>query len=332
MKNKQLASLKIPNSSPSKLENRLWDEILKVIALKMPSQLLPLLNEIFHQTYPLSAPIEFLSTEYVTQKRHQSRQRYPSIFSDIVIKVNYTDIYHLECQMQNDQIMVLRMIEYDFSVALQHNVHAETTREQFTLQFPKSCVLYPASNGQLPNDLSCKIILPNNSVHLYKIPAIKIQSYDLTEIAQKHLTIMLPFVLLRFRPRLKSISNPIKKEELTNYVEQIIVILNNELSENRLTEKQYKQYLELIHMSAQQIFNHNQDLAQEVTNMTKPLLELSEDKIERLTMQLKQKDNQLQKQKDILLQKDLIIEHLTAQLSMYLQNPIDTEAKELIIP
>ena len=34
----------------SSLEEKLWDEITKKIALKMPSQFLPLLNEQFHKS------------------------------------------------------------------------------------------------------------------------------------------------------------------------------------------------------------------------------------------------------------------------------------------
>ncbi len=46
--------------------------------------------------------------------------------------------------------------------------------------------------------------------------------------------------------------------------------------------------------------------------MTRPLIELSDDKIERLTLQLKKKDYQLQK-------RDSVIKSLTAELAKYKQ-------------
>ena len=120
------------------------------------------------------------------------------------------------------------------------------------------------------------------------------------------------FLLLRFRPRLKFSYNPLTKEELTDFIERIIVILHNELLQVNLTENQYRQYIELINMSADQIFSHNDDLVQEVYAMTRPLIELSDDKIERLTLQLKKKDYQLQK-------RDSVIKSLTAELAKYKQ-------------
>lgn len=60
--------------------------------------------------------------------------------------------------------------------------------------------------------------------------------------------------------------------------------------------------------------------------MTRPLIELSDDKIERLTLQLKRKDYQLQKrdsllqERDCLLQeRDSVIRSLTAELAKYKQ-------------
>lgn len=61
-------SFNAPANSPTQLEDQLWDEIFKVISHKMPSQLIPLLNEAFEKQYPLDTPVEFLSTEYITRK------------------------------------------------------------------------------------------------------------------------------------------------------------------------------------------------------------------------------------------------------------------------
>lgn len=312
MSNSQIdTSFNTPINSPTQLEDQLWDEIFKVISHKMPSQLIPLLNEAFQKQYPLDTPIEFLSTEYITRKRRKSKKKYPSIYTDIVIRVNHTDIYHLECQMRHSKVMIMRMLEYDFSVALQYGI-GTTSSDEISLHFPKSCVLYPVKNKRIPEFLTCIITFPDGYTYRYQVPTVKVPSYSLSEVAGKHLTILLPFLLLRFRPRLKSSANPLTKEELTEYVKQIIVILHNELSQGNLTENQCRQYIELINMSADQIFSHNDDLVQEVHAMTRPLIELSDDKIERLTLQLKKKDYQLQK-------RDSVIKSLTAELAKYKQ-------------
>lgn len=72
-------------------------------------------------------------------------------------------------------------------------------------------------------------------------------------------------------------------------------------------------------MSADQIFSYNDDLVQEVHAMTRPLIELSDDKIERLTLQLKRKDYQLQMRDSLLQERDSVIRSLTAELAKYKQ-------------
>lgn len=114
-------------------------------------------------------------------------------------------------------------------------------------------------------------------------------------------------------------SNPLTKEELTDLTERIIVILHNVLLQCNLTKNQYRQYIERINMSADQIFTRNDDLIQEVHAMTRPLIELSDDKIERLTLQLKRKDYQIQKRDSLLQERDSVIRSLTAELAKYKQ-------------
>ncbi len=46
--------------------------------------------------------------------------------------------YHIECQSTHDSSMVVRMIEYDFAIALEEAIRNGTPYE---MNFPESCVL-----------------------------------------------------------------------------------------------------------------------------------------------------------------------------------------------
>ena len=129
----------------SSLEEKLWDEITKKIALKMPSQFLPLLNEQFHKDYPEGTSITTLSTESITLPK-QSNRKMGKIMSDIVFLVQNKDIYHVECEINLDDEMVIRMIEYDFHTALTHQLTTGQNQTP-TLHFPQSIIVYPGNKN-----------------------------------------------------------------------------------------------------------------------------------------------------------------------------------------
>ena len=87
----------------------------------------------------------------------------------------------------------------------------------------------------------------------------------------------LPFKLLSFRSRLKSKSNPIRVNELTEYINQIIVILKDEYHNGSLSNHEYKDYLSLINLAAERVFHSQPNLKEEVLNVTKSVLILPSD-------------------------------------------------------
>lgn len=85
-------------------------------------------------------------------------------------------------------------------------------------------VLYLQSNRKVPDSLTAQITFQDGSTHDYTVPVIKVQAYTLEENRDKHLCILIPFLPLGFRPMLKSGKRP-EKEELTDFLQQIIIIL-----------------------------------------------------------------------------------------------------------
>lgn len=53
--------------------------------------------------------------------------------SDISLLVNGVDFYHLECQMRNDQDMVIRMIAYDLHFAMQYTAFKDKKNDGFVI-------------------------------------------------------------------------------------------------------------------------------------------------------------------------------------------------------
>lgn len=83
---------------------------------------------------------------------------------------------------------------------------------------------------------------------------VRIQSYSFQEIQEKHLT----------------------KMELTDLVNEAILVLENELRDGYLTNREFDDYINLFRSAAERIFKDEKhsEFREEVDRMTKPLIEL----------------------------------------------------------
>ncbi len=252
----------------------LWDEILKAIVDAMPEQLFPLIKEVYGKDYPKGTPITLLAMESSTYREAPNAPP-GSRLSDIALLVNGAEYYHLECQMHNDQDMVIRMVAYDLHFAMQYTVAEDHEQGGLVMQFPRSAVIYPEKNSHIPDFLRCRIIFQDASEHIYQIPAVKIQSYSLQEIHEKHLTLFIPYVLLRLRPKLDpERKNPLEKKELTAFVDKVMILLKDEVEQGYLTQQEYDDYINLFRRAAEKILEKHAEFLMEVDRMTKPLIEL----------------------------------------------------------
>ena len=253
-------------------EAQLWDEILKKEIFLMPEQLLPLISEIYQIPYSRGTPIKPLGTEYSTEQ--SDTKKISSIRADITVLIGAHDIYHFECESKNDKTMVIRMFEYDVHISLNYQ------RDSQILNFPHSAVLYLQDNKNIPDELFCIIHFPDGSTFPYRVPTVKIQTYSLEEIKNKHLCILIPFLPLRFRKHLRSQKSRQKFdiEELTSFYQDTILILDEEIKNGYLSENNRNIILNLLNKSLIRVFYSDEQLLKEVIVMTEPILELEIEK------------------------------------------------------
>ena len=253
---------------------KLWDEMLKAIVAAMPSQLFPLFKELYGKEYPKDTSIVLLGSE--TSSFQENGTKPPdSTLMDIALLVAGTDYYHLECQMKNDSEMVIRMFAYDVRFAITHSKEVDGNTGEFTLYFPHSAVIYPEKNNAIPDYLKCRVVFQDGTEHIYKIPTVRIQTYTLREIREKHLALFIPYAILRLRPRLrKNVKRPLTQKELTSFVAEAILVLEEELAEGNLTEREYYDYVRLFRFAADQVLAKHPKLQEEVHHMTEPLIKL----------------------------------------------------------
>lgn len=289
---------------------KLWDEILKAIVSVMPTQLFPLFKEVYGREYSKDTPIVVLGPE-TSSFREDSKSPPGSTLMDIALLVAGTDYYHLECQMKNESEMVIRMFAYDVRFAITHSKKLDRDTGEITLYFPRSVVIYPEKNNAVPDHLECRVVFQDNSEHIYRIPTVKIQTYSLKEIKEKHLTLFIPYTILRLRPRLKTdLKHPLTQKELTEFVEEAILILKEELFAGYLTELEYQDYVRLFYFALDRMLISHPQMREEVHQMTEPLIKLP-------SMIVKELQAEIAEQKLQLASKDAEIRRLQELIEQY---------------
>ena len=183
------------------VHSTVFDDVFRTIAQKMPQLLIPLINEVFHTNY--SEDTDF------GQLRNEHYEKYGKIITDSIIRIG-PHLYHIECQSERDADMVIRMFEYDISIALEHTSKAEDIWE---IEFPQSCVLYVRNHRHLPEYHTAIVKFADGQQVTYQVPIIHAQKYTVNALFEKQLLILLPYHILRYEYFLKSNKTNEKKVE-----------------------------------------------------------------------------------------------------------------------
>lgn len=273
----------------------LWDEVAKKEVERYPWLILPLIQEVFHKVYPENATIRLIATEYVVRRIHRgSGSTLSSVFADIAVQIGDRDIYHMECQMNKDRGMVLRMLEYDIHIGMVYGVgdygKKMPTDMRHELNMPRSVILYLNDTNYMPVEETGLIRFADGTTHEYRIPVMNVQSYTTEMIEKKHLNMLIPFLPIRFRKYLNSKRNGVRRsvteavrKDLTEFIRECIMIIDREKENGTLTDMAGKDIVELLDMTCGYLLKNEPDLKKEVRGIMKPLVMLQSEKIEIIT-------------------------------------------------
>ena len=177
--------------------NTIFDDVFRTIVQKMPQLVIPLINEVFQTSYPDDVEIMQWRNEQVTKDK--------KIITDSCLRIG-NKVYHIECQSTDDSTMAIRMIEYDFSAALNFT---EKDRRNYILRFPHSAVLQLRENSNTPDILNVKLIFADGGTYDYQVPVVKVSAYTKDNIFEKKLLMLLPFYVMRYEKKKKDLGeNP----------------------------------------------------------------------------------------------------------------------------
>ena len=242
----------------------IFDDVFQTIKEKLPELTIPLINEVFGTDYPADTVI--------VQGKNEHHTANGKIITDSYLIIG-TCRYHLECQSTEDNTMVLRMIEYDFAIGLEY---AQKEDGKYRIHLPHSCVLYLRGDNPSPSQ-NLELVLPDGRSIEYRVPVIRMEWYSIEKILQKHLTMLLPFYVMRYE------NAKLEDEQLCKRLFEEYGLIQRYMEETYLQkgqEKAFRDVMELINRITNYIFSKTENVRKELGEiMGGQVLELESDRL-----------------------------------------------------
>ena len=233
MEKSDILTASLPDANDETTDHStIFDDVFRTIAQKMPQLLIPLINEVFHTSYS--------EEEHFEQLRNEHYEKYGTVITDSIIRIG-NHIYHLECQSSKNKTMVIRMFEYDISIAIEHASYEND--EIWEIEFPQSCVLYIRNHRDFPDYHEAVVKFADGQKVRYRVPILQAKKYTVDRIFEKRLLILLPYHILRYEHFLKHNGTDTRKLQqlLADFRE-----INRRLEETAEKENKSHLYMDMI--------------------------------------------------------------------------------------
>ena len=250
-------------SSTSNEKVKIFDSVFKTMCEKTPKLLIPVINEIFKTDYNEKELVTLSNNEHI-------KLNLKPIDTDSCIRIR-DKYYHIECQSNPDGEMIIRMLEYDFFIALEKN---RQLKDKDVIEFPQSAVLYLRNTSRTPNHLNVTVRFADGFEYPYKVPVIKVKEYSLQKILEKKLMFFVPYYIMRYENSSREM--PLKPEEKRQIHEDYHKILE---TVRTLSSYEQEALLELIGAVLDSYKSLDKDVKEDVMNMGVAILEFEHDKI-----------------------------------------------------
>ena len=235
--------------------SKIYDDIFRTLCEKNTKLLIPVINEVFSTKYKITEETELLSGEHHILPEME-QDRIGEIITDSLIRIA-GKLYHIECQSSPDGTIILRMVEYDFHIALEN---AKRTAGGYEINFPYSSVLYLRHTSKTPDKIEMKVNFQNGESIDYCVPVIKVQEYNYEEIIKKDLFLLIPYYIMRYENKTDEEIMPYIKKEYEGLYNGISTAYNNGI----LNSYDITNIIEFTEKLVHYIFNNNRNICKEV--------------------------------------------------------------------
>lgn len=237
---------------------KIYDDIFRTLSEKNTKLLIPVINVIFSTHYKMTDKLDLMSGEHHILPDADSEDT-GEIITDSCIRIG-NKLYHIECQSTPDGSMVVRMIEYDFHIALERAVKLDGAYE---MEFPQSAVLYLRHNEDTPDFIKMIIKFPNGDRVTYQVPIFKTQTFSADEVLAKELYFIIPYYILRY----EKLSEGIDHEALVREYQKLYNGMKEALDNKVLDEYDMTNIIEYTERLVNYVFKDDEDVRKEVTGI-----------------------------------------------------------------
>ena len=187
----------------------IYDGAFRTILNDCRKLIIPVINEIFGETYTGKEEIQFFPNEhFIDQQDKADKERITDTNFTIFGKIPKK--YHVECESSlPDGKITIRLFEYDAQIALDEG---EITEETLTVTFPHTAVLYLRAYKKTPDKMKYVIVTPGGTV-AYDVPIMKVQTYSLADIFEKRLLFLIPFYIFSHEKRFPKYNSSVQELE-----------------------------------------------------------------------------------------------------------------------
>lgn len=250
---------------------KIFDNVFRTLCEKNPKLLIPIINALFSTDYALTDKLDLLSGEHHLLPNADLDET-EEIVTDSCIRLG-NKLYHIECQSTPDGSMVLRMVEYDFYIALEH---AEKVNGVYEMEFPQSAVLYLRHTSETPDNMEMRVKFPNGESVTYSVPIVKVQQFNADDLLKKKLFFIIPYYILRYENK----SNDVNIEELKQEYQKLYDGMKEAFDEGFLEEYDMTNIVQFTNDLVEYVFKDNQEVKKGVTDiMGGTVLETYADKV-----------------------------------------------------
>ena len=188
-----------------------YDDSFRTMLNDCTELIIPVVKEIFGENYTGKEEIILGINEHFLAQDGGNEEKRITDSSFIIVRSDGTKKrYHLECESNLDDSILLRIFEYDAQIALDEG---KVTYYTLTVSFPHSAVLALRHSQSFPDKMTIRVVTPGGETG-YVVPIVKVQQYSLDEIFDKKLLFFLPFYIFSHEKELPDCATDEKKLEM----------------------------------------------------------------------------------------------------------------------
>ena len=190
------------NSVKKNANSNVYDDIVRALCERHSGYLIYLVNEFFDESYTDEAKVKIRNNEHHKMTMEQLNLRITDAYFEIE-ENGVVKLFHLEVQSNADSSMVIRIIEYDFLIAIENASNALSNDDILELTLPETIVLQLRGKGNGRKEYKVRIRFKNQHLDYYARVEYS-QAYTLDDIEDKKLYFLLPSYLMRMEDQIKN--------------------------------------------------------------------------------------------------------------------------------